>query len=310
MPDPIACLLAVLAAVGASTLCVLAAGATRRPAAASRVELASVIGVAAGLASGYVVLRIEPQWPPANALDRFLTIVLPATIGVELVAAFRRSPRWLVAALRVAVALATGRVLLHSSVYLNDAPSNAVWQTLIALAGAGGLLAMAWGLLLWLRPRMPGVSIPLALSESLVCGGLAVMLHGYVAGGEAALPPAAVVTGVALAAAILKAAYGSSAPISVGVVSLFALLFIGRFFGALATWEAVVVFLAPLSCWAVQLRMLRLKTPWRAVSLRLGLVSVPLFVVLGFAVRDFNRKMSPLLTGVSQSTCIESPPRL
>ena len=296
MPDPIACLLAVLAAAGASAVCVLAAGAWRRAVGEPRLDIASVIGVAAGLAAGYVVLRSQPVWPPANALDRFLTIVLPASIGVELLATVPRLPRSLKAALRVVLALAIGRILLHGSVYLNSATSDAAWQARMILAGTGGLLVGAWGLLLWLGHRMPGVSVPLALSESLVSGGLAVMLHGYLKGGEATLPPAAALTGVVLAAAMVKAAKSNSAPISLGVLSLFALLFIGRFFGALPTWQAALVFFAPLLCSTTELRMLRLKAPWRVVALRLGLVSVPLVVVLAFATYDFGRKMSPTRT--------------
>lgn len=309
MPDPIACLLAVLAAAGAGAICVLVAGARRRPAGHSWFELASVIGVGAGLTAGYAVLQIVPAWPPANALDRFLTIVLPTALGVELLATVPRFTSWFVAALRVVLALATGRILLHGSVYLNGMTSDAVWQSRITLAAAGGLFAAVWGLLFWLHHRIPGISVPLALSESLVSGGLAVMLHGYLAGGQAALPPAAAVTGVAFAAVMVKASDGNNAPINVGVVSLFALLFIGRFFGALSTWEAVVVFLAPLLCMATELRRLRFKTPWQVVALRLGLVSVPLVVVLVFATRDFNRKMAPLLTGASRPTYIESPAR-
>jgi geranylgeranyl transferase type-2 subunit beta len=292
MPDPIACLLAVLAAAAASAVGVLALGLPRPPASGSRINRASAVGILAGLVAGYAVLQFEPAWPPASAVDRFLTIVLPATICVELAATLPHLPHWPAALLRIGLALATSRILLHGSVYLK----GALWQFVVTLTLAGALLAAVWGLLLWFNRRAAGVSIPLALSESLLCGGLAVMLNGYIAGGEAALPPAAALAGTALFLAAIGQRESATATIGLGVVTLFALLFIGRFFGALPTWQALSVFLAPLLCWTTELGMLKLRRPWQAVGLRLGLVAVPLVVVLVFAKRDFDRKMTPMLT--------------
>lgn len=305
MPDPIACLLAVLAAACASALCVLVAGATgRRPVSGARPDVACIVALAAGLLAGYAVLRFQPELPPASALDRFLTIVLPAAIGVELVATIARVPRGLVAALRTVLALAIGRVLLHGSVYLKGATNDAPWQSIVAIALGGAVLAAEWVLLRWLDRRVAGAVVAMALSESLVCGGLAIMLNGYLAGGEAALPPAAALAGAALATAAITPRDSIVGAIGLGVVTLFSLLFIGRFFGALPTWQALAVLLSPFCCWAGELRLLQVKTSWVAAMIRLGLVAVPLIVVLAVAKHDFDRKMTPLLTVVQSPPCI------
>jgi hypothetical protein len=310
MPDPIRCLLAVLAAAGVSAFGVLVFGWPKRPANGSRQNVACLVGIGLGLVSGYAVLRFELKWPPASALDRLLTIVIPAVFVVEAVAAIATLPRWVAALFRGGLALATGRILLHGSIYLKTAANAADGQLFLTLGLAGALLAGVWGLLIWLDRRTPGVSIPLALAMSLVCGGLAVMLAGYISGGEASLPPAAAVGSAGLVWAAFGRGQPANATISVGVVTLFALLFIGRFFGALPIWQAVVVFLAPLLCGTGELPPLRQQKPWFAATVRLVLVAVPLFVVLLFAKRSFDGKMAPLLTVAAPPTCIGPAARL
>ena len=53
-------------------------------------------------------------------MDRFLEIVVPAALVVELMAAVPRFPVWLAWALRLTVAGCLARVLLHGSIYLSD----------------------------------------------------------------------------------------------------------------------------------------------------------------------------------------------
>jgi hypothetical protein len=134
------------------------------------------------------------------------------------------------------------------------------------------------------------------------------MLAGYVGGGEAALPPAAAVAGAALASAASGHRDSASGTIGIGLVALFGLLFIGRFFGALPTWQAFAVFFAPLLCSLGELSLLQIRKPWLAVALRLGLVAVPLIVVLAVAKHRFDRKMTPLL-GVAATARTNELPR-
>ncbi|HEV3343301.1 MAG TPA: hypothetical protein VG125_23215 [Pirellulales bacterium] len=300
MPDPVACLLAVLAAGGTGAIVVCALGWPGRPASPARINAAGMAGTAAGLAAGYAALRLQPGWPPATGLDRFLTIVLPAVIGVELLAALPRLPGRVAVLLRIGLALSAARILLHGSVYLGGAADGATGPVVVLLAVVGALLTVEWCLLLGLSQRAPGVAIPLALAESLVCGGVAVMLAGYLRGGEAALPPAAALTGAALASAAISR-HAAPAAIGIGLTALFGVLFLGRFFGALPTGQALAVFLAPLACWAAEHRTLAGQTPWRRLFLRLGLVAVPLVVVLVQAERHFEREFRPLISQAMNS---------
>ena len=312
MPDPFLQLKAIAAAAGASALLVLALGrgsrirknsgaprgASRagRPAGAARLNSASVLAIGLGLSLGCQVLQLPLSWPPANGLDRFLTIVLPAVIAIELIAGFQRVPRWLAWILRMSLAAAIGRILLHGSVYLDGHRSpGTAWQAGAALALGGALLAAEWGLLGWLSDRRAGISIPLVLSQAALCGGVTVMMAGYVAGGEAALPTAAALVGASLAARWLAPSRAPQGTIGIGLVGLFGLLFIGRFFGGLSTASALTVLLAPLLCWATEIPPLSRAKPWRLAAIRLALTAVPLIVVLAVAKRDFERDMAPLL---------------
>ncbi|MFO0918476.1 MAG: hypothetical protein U0872_09200 [Planctomycetaceae bacterium] len=91
MPDPLLYLKAMGIAFFASAL-VLIAGGWRRPAVRNA---AGVVGVGAGLAIGYYVLKLWHPWPPTNALARLIWLVLPAAWGIELLAAIPHVPRWL-----------------------------------------------------------------------------------------------------------------------------------------------------------------------------------------------------------------------
>lgn len=296
MPDPLVCLEAVVAAAGASAIIVLALGWPWRRASPTRLNAACILGIGVGLVLGYGVLQFRFAWPPTGGLDRLLMVVLPAAIGLELVAGIPGLPRGVAGVLRISLAAAIGRILLHGSVYLaGGAKQWGTWQAIAALVLCAALLVLVWNLLMLLNRRAPGVSIPLALSQTMLCGGLAVMLAGYVRGGMAALPPAAAVAGAAVASAAISQRFAAHGTIGVGIVALFGLLFIGRFFGGLSTGRAVVTLFSPLLCWAVELPGLRCRSPRVATALRLALVAVPLVVVLALAKRDFDREMAPLL---------------
>jgi hypothetical protein len=296
MPDPVLFLKAILAAAGVSAIFVLAFGWYRKPASTTRLNAASVLGISLGIVLGYSILGLVPEWPPTNGLDRFLTIVGPAVVGIELIAGCQSIPRRLVWILRLSLAAATGRILLHGSIYLAEAggPWTAA-QVWLSLAICGALPAAAWSLMLELLRRSPGVSLPLAISQSCLCGGLAVMLAGYVSGGEATLPLAAALAGAAGAACLVTARPAVQGAIGIGMVGLFGLLFVGRFFGRLSTGLALTVFLAPLLCWVSELPMLHARKPWVIATVRLALVAIPLVAVFVAAKRDFDRTTAPLL---------------
>ena len=306
MPEPLLYLQALGVAAVVSAMCVLVIGGVRRPASPPRRNMACVLGMGFGLALGYYVLSLRLAWPPANGLDRFLTIVVPAALGIEWIAGFQRVPPWLAWFLRLSLAATIARILLHGSVYLSGSRSVwTAWQAGAALAVCGVLLAALWFLLADLSQRSPGVSIPLALSLATWCAGLTVMMAGYIKGGAAAFPLTATLVATTIGSNLIAKRAGAPAILGIGVVGLFGLLLIGRFFGRLSTGCALTIWLAPLLCWATELPLLRNRKPWLVGSLRLVLVAIPLLVVLAVAKRDFDRDMVPLLgksTGLPASS--------
>jgi hypothetical protein len=260
---------------------------------------ACIGGIGFGLVCGYHVLSMDLVWPPANGLDRFMSVVIPVTLVIEFFAGFERVPRWFVWLLRVSFAASIPRILLHGSVYLSDSSDWTPRQAALTPVVCATLLVATWALLSRLSQRSPNVSIPLALVLAVLGGGLTIMMAGYIKGGEAAFPLAAVVVGTAIAAAVLKRCSkdGMAPPVILGiaVVGLFGVLFIGHFFGRLSMNRGLAVLLAPLLCWATEVPWLRKKRPSVVGAVRLTLVAVPIVVVLVLAKREFDREMAPLL---------------
>ena len=240
--------------------------------------------------AGFRVLQLVPHWPPVDGLDRFLFIVLPAAIVIELIAGFASVPRLFAWGLRIALAAVAGRVLQHGSSYLDGSSSDwTVGQTRIALVVCAVLLTVVWGLLAWLTQRSGGISIPIAVSQTCVAAGMALMLSGYLTGGKAALPLAAGLAASAIVLRLIAVRNACPGAVGVGVVSLFCILILGRFFGELSTGRALIIFLAPLLCWATELPVLRNRKPWLVAAIRLSLVALPLAAVLFLAQRDFAK---------------------
>jgi hypothetical protein len=297
MPDPLLYFQAMIAAAATSGLIVLAASRVRRPAGDGRIQVASILGFAAGVASSSWLLSLAPAWPPASGLDRLLAIVLPAAVVIELAASHKRVSPWGAWTLRIGLAAASGRVLLHGSVYLPGPHSQwTAWQAVAALSLCAVLFAGQWGMLSWLSARSPGASIPLAVAMAIQTAGVAVMLGGYITGGAAAIPPAAAAAGAAVAANCLLKMTDHRALLGAALASLFGIVMVGRFFGSVSTPAALTIFLAPLLCWTTEAPFLKKQNPWIVASARLFLTAIPLAIVLFAAKRHFDRDLAPLLT--------------
>lgn len=295
MPDPGLFLKATVAATGASAVFVLALGCVRRPEFTSRMNLACVLGVALGLMLGLFLLDLRPDWPPAKGLDRFLTVILPAALAIELVIASYWPPCWLIWTLRLGLTAVVGRIILHDSIYLVGPRSWTAWQMVLALAACGCLLATVWGLLVCLSRSAKDVSILFAISQATICASFIAMMAGYVTGGAAALPLAAALAGTAMASWIIVPRHAIEGTIGIGLVGLFGLLLIYRFFGGMTTTQALVIFCSPLLCWFTEFPKGRRRAPWLVGLVRLALVAIPLIAVLFLAKRKFDRDMGPLL---------------
>lgn len=309
MPEPLLYLKAMGAAAIVSAMIVLAMVLARRHASTTWLNFSCVVGIGLGLVVGYGVVSLRLAWPPANGLDRFLTITVPLALGIELIAGFQNVPRWVAWLLRMSLAATIPRILLHGSVYLSGSTDGWTrWQTGSALVVCGALLAGVWSLLFWLSQRSPGISIPGALCLPILCAGLTVMMAGYIKGGVAAFPLVATLVATTIGARLMAkrsvalAQFRVPAIVGVGVVGLFGLLFLGRFFGRLSTGCTLAMLLSPLLCWVTEMPRLRHKKPWLVGSLRLVLVAIPLLVVLAAAKRNFDRDMAPLLGKIPAST--------
>lgn len=330
MPDPIGVLSAFVAAAVTSLVMAVALRMLLQKSTLRAVAAISVVAVGTGLFCGYAALRFAWVWPPGNALNRFLTLILPVTLVVEFVAAIGTSRgenpspapqlrsaengsavvsrmrfaivdplRVLALVLRSGLYLAVVRILLHGSVYLDGGTSGAVaWtaqEQVLLSCGSLITLTVVGCLLCRLARRSSPGSIVMCLVMALVCAGLATMMGGYLRGGVAAIPFAA-----ALLGAIPLARFGSGSRmlegvLRVGIVGLFSLLLIGRFFGQLTDGQVAVVFLAPLLSWISELSLLRNKSRRLKWVVRLVAITIPLAGVLFFAKRDFDRKFAALV---------------
>jgi hypothetical protein len=294
MPDPLSMLGALAAAAVVAAAVLLLGGLPWRAPGPRRAAVGWVAGVGLGFYVGFLLacrlLGSWPHWPPREDQDRLLALLLPAAIAVELVAALLPRLRWPVWLLRLVVAGAAARILLHNTVYLVG-PGTLLWTPLgswLILAGLGAALAAEWALLLLLAERAPGRSLPLALGFTCAAAGVVVMLSGYATGGLPGLVLGAALVGAAVGSFALRGAPDARGAVGVGVVGLFALLVSGHFFGQLTAVNAVLLFLAPLLCWVPELPLLRLGRPWLRGLVRAGAVAVLLGVVVFLAQHKFD----------------------
>jgi len=308
MPDPLLYSAAMALAATVSKLTVLLAAliaaplfARRESATATWLNVVCVAALAMGMAACIGAIELQIAWPPRSALDRLLTLVLPAVLLVEVIAGLPQLPRYAAWMLRAPIAAATPPVLLYGSVYVNGAGDyTATYAAILIVAGAA-LLLTVWSLLDWLSRRSPGVSLPLAICLAAQTSGVVIMLAGYIKGGAAAIPLVGALVAVAVTA-LLVSRLTAPVLVAAGSVGLFGLLFIGRFFGEVSTPCALVLLLAPLLCWATELPQLRPCAPWMIAFMRLSLVAVPLLVVLLLAKQAFDRDMAPLLGELAPGT--------
>jgi hypothetical protein len=235
---------------------------------------------------GGVVLR-WPRWPFAGPEDRLLAVILPALVLVEVVAC-RRVPRWLAWTMRFAVAASVAPVLLFDSIYLANSggPGSRLWtpgQIGLWLTGLAVVLAAVWVLLSFLTLRTSSRSVALVLA--VVCAGAAptIMFSGYLTGGPLLLPLAGALVGTAVASLAWPLPRGARPAVSIGIVLLFGVLLIGRFFGELSDQNAVLLLLAPLLAWLPELPPGKHLRPWARGIASIILVALPMAYALNQA---------------------------
>ena len=251
--------------------------------------VASVGGiVGAGVATylGCWWLDFLPRWKLGEAESRFLYILLPAVLAVELVAA-TPLPLWITWTFRILLSAVAPRILLHGSIYLDEASEWTPIQSNLLLGGLALALLAVWAALALLLRRTRDRFTPLALSG--VCAGAAVIImFGYLTGGVLGLPLAAALAGAGMAALMLPGRGQEVGLLGVGVVGLFGLLVLGRFFGNISTLHACLLFASPLLCWLPELPGVRQIWPWLRGMMRIALVMIPVALIATQAHRQFE----------------------
>lgn len=320
MPNPLELLIALAAAAAASTLVILAILVPLRlarfgdPKAGPKrggtlPRIAAILGPAAGFYAGCWLLEIRPDWPPAQDKDRFLFLILPAVVAIELLAsALPALSRWLWAG-RLGLALLTPRILLHGSMYLAnlDEPGPDQWSTAQAVAILGGIaiaLALIWGLFVRSQRQSNGPSTFLFTVIITAAAGILIALSGYLSGGQMGMVlAAAMVTGVAF---FWRSPANLTGTLGLGIVGLFSLLTMGIFFGELTWVNAGLIYLGLCLCLVPDtLPVLRQPGSRVRAGLRLGLPIVPVAIALALAGNKFAQDYARTSNAQDESSAQE-----
>jgi len=257
-----------------------------------RTAISGVLGASVGFFIGCWALGPKLRWPPQEDLDRFLFILMPAVLGVEVAATTSlREKQLLPWLLRLLLAGAAAPVLLYQSTFItNLGPGTPEWtptQTALAFGGLTAALVVVWLSLALLARKTGGRSVPLAVALACAAAAVTVMLSGYASGGQMGLPLAAAVAGAAVASLVLAKGFEGDGLLGLGVVGLFGLLVIGYFFGELAIGHAALLFFGLLFCWLPEMPYLRRFGPRLRGVLRVVLVAVPALLSVGLAQQKF-----------------------
>jgi hypothetical protein len=151
---------------------------------------------------------------------------------------------------------------------------------------AAALIA-AWLALGRLAARSPSRALPSVLAITTGAAGITIMLSGYSTGGQMGVPLSAALAAAALASFLFAGPIEWRGAVGVGVVMLFALLVLGRFFGSLTTLHAVLLFIAPLLAWTSELPLIKKLRSWQRGAIQLFVVAMLLTVVVFRAQRQF-----------------------
>ena len=310
MPDPVVILKAAAAAAALAAGILLLGGWPWRAPHPIRTAAAGALAVGAGFFAGAWLLDFRFHFPPSEDQDRLLFVLVPAAVGVEIMAAALRRAAWMGWVLRLALAAVAARIILHDSSYITDlaGPGSREWplgQTWLILLGLAGALAATWALLSLLLTRSSAWSVPATLALVAACAGVTIMLSGYASGGQLGFPLAAALSGAAVASLVIGRNADLRGVLGVGLVTLFALLLAGRFFGKLTTMNAVLLLAAPLLGWLPESPYVRRLGPRTRGSMRVALAAVPLVVALILANQKSEADAASPSTPGSKETTIE-----
>jgi hypothetical protein len=284
MPDPEMLLKVMAASAGVAAAIVVVFGLMWWLARPVRVAAGWALGVATAFLLGCWWLNLPPRWSLREDRDRFLIVLVPAAVVVELLAAVCRLPSRVAWLLRFGVAAGIARVLLDGSVYLTqlEGAEDRKWsagEAWLILTGLGIVFVGVWAMLSWQIQRGPTRTVPLALALTCAATGITIMYSGYLTGGQLGLPLAAALAGATAASPFFRDFGDARAGLGVGLVGLFGLLVVGRFFGELSTLHFGLLLAAPLLCCVPELPPARRAWPWlrglAGVALVAGMLVIP-----------------------------------
>lgn len=293
MPDVIlmARSLNVAAVVAALALLAIALPAKPLP---WRVAAGWIASLAVGIFAGCYLAGEWPNFPPTEDRHRFLLILLPLVLAVEAAAMLLPGRRWIVWSLRLAVAALATPILLYRSSYLTDldgdGPGTAQWnfgEAALVLILSAVMLAGVWMLLAKLQARTSPRALSPVLVLTLLACGLANMLCGYYRGGLFSLPLAGALTGAAIAAYALPKQSAENPILGIGILSIFTIRFIGRFYGSLPTELSLGLLFAPLLAWTGELPWFRKLSATTRAGIGTAAVVAALATIVGFAMARF-----------------------
>lgn len=256
------------------------------------------LAVAVGLGVGVYFLGLRPHFPPTEAADRLLFVLLPAVVVAELVALVGKK---VATVARSVVAFSAMPVIVFGSTYVTDVggPGTRQWSTAVTAgiyAGAGAAITSVVWLTVRLAQRTKSPTSLVALAITSVGAAVAVMLSGSARDGQLGLALGAAAMGVAAACWLLRAKIDPSGAVGVTTVVQAAVLLLGWLFADLSPWHAVAIALAPLLAWIPELCLPRGRPRIRA-GLRLALPAGVVFAVVMLAQRQFIADGGPAATG-------------
>ena len=290
---------AVAAALGA-----VGAGISRRQPALAAVAV--IVAFVWGVVAGLCLLRALPSLPPTTGLDRYLVILLPVALAIEVEAAANWIGGFWLTAERGCVALLAVPVLLHGSVWLEGGT-----PAVVILAAALFLWASWEGITGDVRSSGDRV-VAVVTVGALVVAGLSIAMAGWLKGGLVALPLAGALAGALLAdwgggptwrrsgCGEVWGTPGLPGLTAVGLVALFGLVVVGRCFGRLGSAAALLILLAPLLA-VLPLGIGRMlpdsagQRLLRSARYRILLALVPLVIVVIVAKADFDTRLGRLV---------------
>lgn len=278
------------------------------------------LGAMAGLAAGWYRLGYASPWPPATGLDRLLTLVLPATAVLDLILSrgglsaepmVQPSGLWGPVPTRGGgiglglFSLAVPVILLWKSVHLDWVGRGEVPPpTSLMLLASGVVLGLGCRSLLRLSARCSDAMVPAGISAAVFTSGLCVLLAGYIKGGAVAFPLVGSLlgclaaispwTGLTPLTGVMRANARHAVTVA-GLIALYGVLFVGFAFGKLTGSRGLLVGLAPLAGWIVELPLVSsFSRSWRIV---VGLLSIALFLAMALVAAglDFERSLGPLV---------------